>query len=170
MDSFNITIFDYGVNYNLVWKEAFGIPALSSSVGYLPYIDETKLISFVLVPYVRFFPGIYDLLIMQVIVIAIPSVILYFLSMKLTNRIAVSLGVEILWLLYYPNNALINYPFHYQTIFPLFYILGFSFFYLRKFKLSFISLFLASITSLLAPLILLFTIPTFYILRRKMKK
>lgn len=169
MDSFNITIFDYGVNYNLVWKEAFGIPALSSSVGYLPYIDETKLISFVLVPYVRFFPGIYDLLIMQVIVIAIPSVILYFLSMKLTNRIAVSLGVETLWLLYYPNNALINYPFHYQTIFPLFYILGFSFFYLRKFKLSFISLFLASITSLLAPLILLFTIPTFYILRSKMK-
>jgi uncharacterized membrane protein len=169
LDSFNIDIFDYGVVYNLAWKEAFGIPALPSTVAYLPYFLPTKLISFVLVPYIRLFPNIYDLLIMQVIVIALPSIILYFLSMKLTNKITVSLAVEILWLLYYPNNALIYYGFHYQTIFPLFYILGFSLFYLRKFKLSLLSLFFASITSLLAPLILFFTIPTFFIVRKKMK-
>ena len=169
MNSFNIGIFDYGVAYNLAWKEAFGVPSLPSAVGYLPYMYATKLISFALVPYVRLFPSIYDLLIMQVVVIALPSIILYFLSMKLTNKITVSLAVEILWLLYYPNSALIDYPFHYQTIFPLFYILGFLLFYLKKFKLSLLSLFFASITSLIAPLILIFTIPTFYILRKKMK-
>ena len=170
MNSFNIDIFDYGVAYNLVWKEAFGVHALPSAVGYLPYIIPSKLISFVLVPYVRLFPSIYDLLIMQVVVIALPSVILYLLSMKLTNnKISISLAVEIMWLLYYPNSALIDYPFHYQTIFPLFYILSFLLFYLKRFKLSFVSLFLASITSLIAPIILIFTIPTFYILKQKMK-
>jgi uncharacterized membrane protein len=169
LDSFKIYIFDYGVAYNLVWREAFGIPSLPSTVSYLPYFLPTKLISFVLVPYVRLFPNIYDMLIMQVIVIALPSIILYFLSMKLTNKITVSLAVEVLWLLYYPNNALIYSGFHFITIFPLFYLLGFLFFYLKKFKLSLISLFFASITSLLAPMILLFTIPTFFILRRKMK-
>ena len=169
MNAFNIDIFDYGVAYNLSWREAFGVPSLPSAVGYLPYLDVTKLISFVLIPYVRLFPSIYNLLILQVVVIALPSVFLYFLSLKLTNSRRSSLVVEILWLLYYPNSAVISYPFHYQTIFPLFYILGFLLFYLKRFKLSLISLFFASITSLIAPLILLFTIPTFYILRKKMK-
>ena len=169
MDTFNVGIFDYGVAYNLVYKEAFGIPAYPSNVNYLPYLITTKLISFIFVPYVRLFPSIYDLLIMQVIIIAFPSVILYFFALKLTNNSMYSLLIEILWLLYYPNNALIYYGFHYQTVFPLFYILGFLLFYLKKFKLSLMSLFFATITSLIAPIIIIFTIPTFYILRKKMK-
>ena len=169
MDTFHLYIFDYGVAYNLVWREAFGIPALPSNVSYLPYFLPTKLISFILVPYVRLFPSIYDLLILQVIIIALPSVILYYFSLKLTNNNIISLLVEILWLLYYPNSALIYYGFHYMTIFPLFYMFGFLLFYLKRFKLSLISLFLASITSLIAPIIIIFTIPTFYILRKKMK-
>jgi uncharacterized membrane protein len=169
MNSFNIDIFDYGVAYNLVWREAFGIPAYPSAVGYLPYMYTTKLISFVIAPYVRLFPSIYDLLVLQVLVISFPSVLLYFLSMKLTNKISISIAVEVLWLLYYPNSAIIDYPFHYQTLFPMFYILGFMLFHEKRIKLSLISLFLASITSLIAPLILLFTIPTFYILIKKKK-
>ena len=169
MDSFQISIFDYGVAYNLVWREAFGVSSLPSSVGYLPYLYSTKLISFVLVPYVFLFPSIYDLLVMQVIVIALPSIILYLFSMKLTNKVSISLTMEILWLLYYPNSAVINYPFHYQTIFPLFYLCGFILFYLKRLRLSLISFSFASITNLLAPFIIVFTIFTLFLQIKKMK-
>ena len=162
METFNIGIFDYGVAYNLVWREAHGVTSLPSAVGYLPYFSPYKLISFVLVPYFLLFPSVYNLLVMQVLVFAFTSVILYFLSIKLTKKVSISLAIEIVWLLYYPNSAAISYPFHFMTIFPLFYTLAFLFVEMRKKALTLVSFFFAAITSLLAPIILIFTLPVLY--------
>ena len=170
IEIFNVGIFDYGVAYNLVWREAFNIKSFPSNVGYLPYYYPYKLISFLLVPYVLLFPGISDLLVMQVLIVAVPSIILYFLALKLTKRISISIALEVLWLIYYPNNSLLMYYFHFQTLFPVFYMLGFFLFFCRKLKLSLASFFLAALTNLLSPIILIFTIPTLYIHIKKMKE
>ncbi|EQB65316.1 MAG: hypothetical protein AMDU2_EPLC00011G0002 [Thermoplasmatales archaeon E-plasma] len=170
MNSFNIGIFDYGVAYNMLWREAFGVASYPSSAGYLPYFEPIKMISFLLIPYMLLFPSIYNLLILQVIVFAVPAVILYFLSMRLTKSKKISLIVDIVWLLYYPNSAAINYPFHYQTLFPLFYLLGFLLLYLKKVKIASASFAISALTNLLAPFILILTIPTIYLLNLEMKK
>ena len=159
METFQIGIFDYGVAYNLVWREAHSMASLPSEVGYLPYFESTKLISFILVPYFLIFPSVYNLLVMQVLVFVLTSVVLYFFSIRLTKKVGISLMVEIIWLLYYPNSAAISYPFHFMTFFPLFYTMGFLFLEMRQKSLSLLSFFLASITSLIAPIILIFTIP-----------
>lgn len=169
MNSFQIGIFDYGVAYNLLWREAFGVASYHSPAGYLPYFEPIKMISFLLIPYMLLFPSIYNLLILQVIVFAVPAVILYFLSMHLTKSKKISLIVEIVWLLYYPNSAAISYPFHYQTLFPLFYLLGFLLLYVKKVKIASIPFAISALTNLLAPFILILTIPTIFLLNLERK-
>jgi len=159
MDTFNVGMFDYGVAYNLLWKEAFNIPSYPSSVGYLPYMIATKLISFVLVPYMRLFPSTYNLLILQSIVIALPGLGLYFITKHITHKASLGLFVEMVWMLYYPNAGANGYPFHYITLFPLFYIFGFFFLIKNKVIYALIFFSLAAITDLLSPVILLFSIP-----------
>ena len=157
--SFNITIFDYGVAYNLLWRESYGVTSLPSTVGYLPYVDPRKLISFLLIPYLRFFPSVTDLLILQAFVLTIPAVVLYLITLKITSNRKIAFLIECMWLLYYPNSAAIDYPFHYQTIFPIFYVLGFFFLFKGRKVLSAISLSLSAFTSLLAPIIIIFSVP-----------
>jgi len=91
MDTFNVGIFDYGVAYNLLWKEALNVASYPSFVGYLPYMNATKLISFVLVPYMRLFPSTYNLLILQSIVITLSGLGLYFITKHITHK--ASLGI-----------------------------------------------------------------------------
>ena len=167
LNSFNNGIFDYGVSYNLLWKEAFGVPAYPSSVGYLPYMNPTRLITFLLIPYMRLFPSLYNLLILDAVIMSLPAAVLYFLTLEISGSRKISFAVEMLWLLYYPNSAAIYYTFHYENLFPLFYIMGFYFFYTKRVKLSSLSFIISSITNLLAPLVLIFTIPTICLLRKR---
>ena len=162
METFQIGIFDYGVAYNLVWREAHSVASLPSAVGYLPYFESIKLISFILVPYFLLFPSVYNLLVLQVLAFALTSIVLYFFSIRLTKKVGISLIVEIIWLMYYPNSAAIIYPFHFMTFFPLFYTMGFLFLEMRQKSLSLLSFFFASITTLIAPIILIFTIPVLH--------
>ncbi|MEM3192514.1 MAG: DUF2079 domain-containing protein [Candidatus Parvarchaeota archaeon] len=161
MDTFNIGIFDYGVAYNLLWKEAFLVPSYTSQVGYLPFYNPTKLISFILVPYMRVFPVAYNLLILQSTVIALSGFALFFLTRFLTKNSFYAIMVQLIWLLYYPNSAAIGYPFHYMTLFAVFYIFGFYFLLKGKLIIGSILFILSALTNLLAPLILIFSLPLF---------
>jgi uncharacterized membrane protein len=167
METFNIGMFDYGVAYNLVWKEAFGVASYPSQIGYLPYLIPSKLISFIIVPYMRFFPASYNLLILQSFVISMTGLGLFLLAKSITGSGKLSLIVEIVWLLYYPNAAANGFPFHYMTLFPLFYVFGYLFLVKGKLFISSAFFSLAAFTDLLVPIILLFSVPLFiYTIKR----
>lgn len=161
MDTFNVGMYDYGVAYNLLWREAFNVASYPSSIGYLTNLNSTKLISFALVPYMRLFPSVYNLLILQSFVIAFSGFGLYFVTKHVTRKPFLGLFVEIIWMLYYPNSAANGYPFHYMTLFPLFYIFGFFFLIKNRVLYASILFSLAALTDLLVPIILLFSIPMF---------
>ncbi|QRF75036.1 putative membrane protein [Thermoplasmatales archaeon] len=159
METFNVGIFDYGVSYNLVWREAYMVSSYPSSVGYLPLYYTTKLISFLLVPYIWAFPSTYSLLILQSFIIAFSGFLLYLLANKLLKKPYMALLVQVAWVLYYPNSAANGYPFHYMTLFPLFYILGFYLFFKGKLGWAALSFSLSVMTDLLSPVIILLSIP-----------
>lgn len=161
MNTFNVGMFDYGVAYNLAWKEGFGVASYPSQIGYLPYMIPSKLISFILVPYMRLFPVSYNLLILQSLVISVTGFGLFLLAKRITGSGKLSFFVEIIWLLYYPNAAANGYPFHYMTLFPLFYVFGYLFLVRGRLIISSFLFSLAALTDLLVPIIIIFSIPMF---------
>ncbi len=168
MNNFQIGIYDYGVAYNLLWRQAYSVPSYNSpfGVGYLSSIYYTKVISYLLVPVMWIYPSIYNLLIVQSLVFGASGFIVYLISKDILKSKKVALLMETMWLIYYPVAAANVFPFHYQTLLDPFYLFGFYMLISNRKAISLMSFSLSMATSLLAPLILVFTIPSLWLLKR----
>lgn len=166
LDNFHITLFDYGLSYNLLWRQVNFIPSYNSpyGVGYLSSVYYTKLISYILIPVMWIYPAIYNLLIVQSLTFGISGIIVYLIASEILKNKRTALLIELMWLIYFPLAAANVFPFHYLTLFDPFYLLGFYFFMVERRLASVISFCLSAMTSLLAPIILLFTLPTFLLM------
>ena len=108
-----------------------------------------------------FFFNTYELmLIVQTIFLSVPSILLYFISMKVTRKASISVSVSLVYLMY-PLLAGVNwFDFHNQSFFIFFFILAFYLYIEEHFIYSAVFFIIAGMTHYLFMIVVcLFSLP-----------
>lgn len=151
--AYNATIFDLGVNANLIYSVFHG--GVSFVPGTPHFINTGKMIYLVLAPFYNLYPYEQVLLVFQSVWIAVGAIPLYYMAQrKLGNGIApVAIGLS--WLMYYPMAGVNWFDFHFMAIFPTLFLSGLAALVYGRKKMALVFLILSTITDFLIPLVMI---------------
>lgn len=148
-ETFNLHIWDVGVNFFLPYQTSLGHFHNSIEFAVRPFQPQ-KLIYFLVVPVVLFFPYPISIVIFQILLVAISGNFLFLTARKLLGNNIESIFITIAYLFNYSLFGVSFFPSHYADFFPVFFVISVYFQLVSKKVYFIIFLLLSAMSSSLA--------------------